>query len=165
VKTIDKRKFKKHLETLVGEISILKDLDHPNIISCYDVYEDVKFIYIVIDYCSGGELFDKIIAADAYNERDAANLMQQMFKSVSYLHQRGIVHRDLKPDNFLFETAAPDSALKLIDFGLSSRLDSHKKMDTMVGTPYYMSPDVIKGEYGAECDVWSLGVIMFVILS
>jgi calcium-dependent protein kinase len=166
VKTIDKKKMRDCLDMLVQEIGFIKDLDHPNIISIYDVYEDWKYIYMVIDYCRGGELFDRIIKVDSYNEKDAAGLMRQIIMAVNYLHSRGIVHRDLKPDNFLFETDMPDSGIKLIDFGFSKRFeDGLRNMETMCGTPYYMSPDVIAGSYGKESDVWSIGVIMFVMLS
>jgi calcium-dependent protein kinase len=95
--------------------------------------------------------------------------MKQILSSINFLHSNNIAHRDLKPENFMFDSRGADSDLKLIDFGLSNKFsnkrDSKSSMDTLVGTPYYVAPEVLRGSYGPKCDIWSAGVIMFVLLS
>jgi len=120
-----------------------------------------------MEYCNGGELFDRIVAAQRFSERHAADVMSQMLSAIKHLHGHGIVHRDLKPENFLMNDPSENSEVKLIDFGLSKRFSAKKeveKMHTVVGTPYYVAPEVLKGNYDISCDVWSLGVILYVFL-
>jgi len=120
-----------------------------------------------MEYCKGGELFDRIVSAQRFSERHAADIMSQMLSAVKHLHEKGIVHRDLKPENFLMDDATESAEVKLIDFGLSKRFSESaeiNKMTTVVGTPYYVAPEVLKGSYDRSCDVWSLGVILFVFL-
>lgn len=166
IKSIDKSKVRKNFEPLRNEVEILSSLDHPNIIKFYDSYEDSKFLHLVTEFCSGGELFDCIIRKGHYSEKKAANLLYKILLAVKHLHTQGICHKDLKPENFLFENTDPNAELKLIDFGLSSKFrDSTELMHSIVGTPYYVAPEVLHGNYGPECDLWSLGVISFVLLS
>jgi calcium-dependent protein kinase len=120
-----------------------------------------------MEHCRGGELFDRIVAAQRFTERHAADIMSQMLSAVKHLHGNGIVHRDLKPENFLMNDQDEDSEVKLIDFGLSKRFSEREEVDrmhTVVGTPYYVAPEVLKGNYDKTCDIWSLGVILFVFL-
>lgn len=120
-----------------------------------------------MELCSGGELFDRIIGAGHFTEQQAAAIMQQMFRVVFYLHQQSIMHRDLKPENFLFvepNQKIEKSTLKLIDFGLSCRFSPREFKGTKAGTPYYVSPQVLAGKYDKACDVWSCGVMMYVML-
>ena len=133
------------MNTLRREIEIMKELNHPNIVKFHDVYEDNTHLHIVMERCTGGELFDKIIQKGRYSEKDAAVVIRQVLGAVAYLHNKQIAHRDLKPENFLFawsdkrsETKGP-SPLKLIDFGLS-RFITDSFMKTRVGTPYYIAP-------------------------
>jgi calcium-dependent protein kinase len=165
IKTIRKAKVSR-LEALKREIDILQQCDHPNIIKLVEVHEDEKFIHLVQELCTGGELFDRIIAAGHYTEHDAKKLMFKLLGAVNHCHAKDIVHRDLKPENFIFTTKAKDAEVMVIDFGLSCAVDikHHMHMHTRVGTPYYIAPEVLKKDYTAACDIWSLGVILYILL-
>lgn len=169
VKTIKKAKVGR-LETLKREIEILKTMDHPNIIQLVDVFEDDKYLHLVTELCTGGELFDRIIektksAEGHYSEADAAVIIKSCLNAIEYCHTvHNICHRDLKPENFLFQTPAADAQLKIIDFGLSRYDDEVEHMSTKVGTPYYIAPEVLARKYDKECDLWSIGVVAYVLL-
>jgi len=163
VKKMPKSKIK-NPERLRTEIEILKVSDHPNVVRLYEVLEDSRFIYLVMEVCSGGELFDYIVANKRLGERKAAQLFKQLLLSLSYLHTHDICHRDLKPENLLFSDANHET-LKLIDFGLSKIMKESQAMTTKAGTPFYISPDVLKGHYDKSCDMWSAGVILYILLS
>eukprot|EP00930_Biecheleria_cincta_P013779 TRINITY_DN1211_c1_g1_i1.p1 TRINITY_DN1211_c1_g1~~TRINITY_DN1211_c1_g1_i1.p1 ORF type:complete len:504 (+),score=117.78 TRINITY_DN1211_c1_g1_i1:110-1621(+) len=161
---------KSHLKTLVRfrqEVAIMKTMDHPNIIKLYEVFEDACNMYLVMELCTGGELFDRIIEAGHFAERDAAFVMQHILRAIFYMHKVGTCHRDLKPENFLFLSKDPiqSNVLKIIDFGLATYYeDGGKALVTKAGTPYYVAPEVLKGQYDRSCDLWSCGVIMYTIL-
>ncbi|CAH0476674.1 unnamed protein product [Peronospora belbahrii] len=165
IKTIPKAKVSRP-ETMRREINILKTLDHPNIIKLYNVCESNRHLHLVTELCTGGELFDRIIARGHYSEADAAVLVLKICDAVKHCHDRDICHRDLKPENFLFATKAEDAELKVIDFGLSRMDDglSAGVMTTRVGTPYYIAPEVLGRHYDKSCDLWSIGVIMYILL-
>mmetsp|Transcript_7250 Transcript_7250/g.10713 ORF Transcript_7250/g.10713 Transcript_7250/m.10713 type:complete len:494 (-) Transcript_7250:31-1512(-) len=169
IKSIDKRKLKKakDQQMLKRELEILQTVDHPNIIKLYESFEDPKYLHIVMELCSGGELFERIVEKGRYTEKEASIIMRSILRAVNHLHKNGIAHRDLKPENFLFLSRNEDSELKLVDFGLSNKFGDKfgERMQSMVGTPYYVAPEVLQGRYGPECDLWSSGVIMYVILS
>ena len=140
IKSIRKAKVSK-IEVLKREIQILKEVKHPNIIELIDVFEDSKYLHLVTELCTGGELFDRIIAKTQsaeghFSERDAAHLVRDILDAIAYCHDvKGIVHRDLKPENFLFLTEAEDAPIKIIDFGLSRHNDANQGiMKTKVGT-------------------------------
>jgi calcium-dependent protein kinase len=164
------KKYIKNKKRLKTEINLLRATDHPNIIKLYEIFEDKYNLYLIMEECSGGELFARL-ALNAknnkmYTEKDAAKMMKQILEAVNYLHFHGVCHRDLKPENILLSTMEESSQLKLIDFGLSKVL---KTMDDIikekVGTLYYMAPEVILGDYNEKCDVWSCGVILYIMLS
>ena len=134
---------------LKTEVELMTKLNHSNIIKMYDVFEDERFLYIVMELCTGGELFDRIIqkteSGVSYSERDAARLMMQILDALEYCHANNIIHRDLKPENFLFRNKTEEADLVIIDFGLSKALDldaNETFMTTRVGTPYYLAPEV-----------------------
>ena len=114
--------------------------------------------------CSGGELFDKISEEQYFNEKDAANIMKQVFSAINYCHSRKIVHRDLKPENLLLDKDQENPKITIIDFGTSSTFDPDKKMSQKFGTPYYIAPEVLKKSYNEKCDLWSCGVILYILL-
>jgi len=150
---------------MLKEVSILKSLDHPNIIKMFDMYQDETYYYIVIEYCSGGELFDRVKNnSDGFSEKEAAGYLRQLLSALSYLHARQIVHRDLKAENLLFENEKIDANMKLIDFGVSCEYFKGKKLKETLGTPYYIAPEVLLQSYDEKCDIWSCGVIMYIIL-
>jgi len=179
VKSISKKRISRP-EVLKREISILRTVTHPHIIEIKDVYEDSHHVFIVTELCTGGELFERIIektnsAEGHYSEHDAASLVHQVLDAIAYCHDMQISHRDLKPENFLFATPAKTSALKIIDFGLA-RIEETDKADssspnsvcdtmhTRVGTPYYIAPEVLARSYTKACDLWSIGVITYILL-
>ena len=151
--------------SLDNEINILKLLDHPNIIRLNEFFEEVKRLYIVMEYCKGGELFGEIVKRGSLTETQAASIMKQIFLTLEYLHGQGIVHRDIKPENILMEERHDIMHIKLIDFGTAVINQTALKMKGNAGTLYYMSPEILLGDYTMLCDIWSAGVIMYIILS
>jgi len=166
VKTISKAQMK-NIDRFKQEIAIMKMMDHPNIIKLFETFEDHRNIYLVMELCVGGELFDKIIASGHFTEVQAAILMQHIVRAIFYMHTTAqVCHRDLKPENFLFNTkdAIEKSTLKIIDFGLSCQFAQGQVLTTKAGTPYYVAPQVLAGKYDHLSDLWSCGVIMYVML-
>ena len=161
-----KKKLARDLHLLKRELLILRNLDHPNICKFYESYQDDQFFHFVMEYCSGGDLLERLMAEKHLSESSARKIMKKAFLAIAHLHEKGIVHRDIKPENFLFSSKKEDAELKLIDFGLSRKFDAaNLPLTTVVGTPLYVSPEVIKGSYDQHCDYWSLGVLMYVLLS
>ena len=149
---------------LVEEVSILRNQDHPNIVKVLEFYQNEKYFFIVTEFQEGGELFDRIMECQSFNEEMARNVMEQVLSAVLYLHKHGFIHRDLKPENIIFETKDPKSKIKVIDFGTSCQYEQGSKLKKKLGTPYYIAPEVLKRYYDEKCDVWSMGVIMYILL-
>lgn len=148
------------------EVDILRSADHPNIIRLYEFYEDITHFHLVTEYVPGGELFDYIIKSKMLSEPIAAHFMRQLLSAVAYCHSNNIVHRDLKPENLLIDVQSVGATLKVIDFGLSAFLESSKeKLTKKFGTSYYMAPEVLRKDYNEKCDIWSCGVILYILLS
>lgn len=158
-----------YLRKLHTEISILRSLDHPNIIGLQDVFFGRRSVYLVTQLCRGGELFELLNTGKSkgfvFKEDRAALLVRDMLSAVHYLHSNNIVHRDLKLENFLFEQQHMDSPLVLIDFGLARRFEPGERMSQRVGSCYYTAPEVLLGDYDHMCDVWSVGVLLYMLLS
>lgn len=164
VKCIDKKALKGKEESLYGEISVLRRLIHPNIVQLVETFEDKAKVYLVMELVTGGELFDRIVEKGSYTERDAAELIRQVLDAVDYMHSQGVVHRDLKPENLLYQCPDDDSKIMISDFGLSKTEDSGI-MATACGTPGYVAPEVLAQKpYGKAVDVWSIGVISYILL-
>jgi calcium-dependent protein kinase len=167
IKSFNKNSLQgKRVEFLKNEIEIYLMLDHPNIARLRDVYEDSSFVYIVMELCSGKELYYRLVQRKVFTERDAADTTYQMLLAVQYLHANKVVHRDLKLENFLYENESAEAKLKLIDFGFSKIwVDPTSRMHQMCGSVAYVAPEVLNGSYTDKCDLWSLGVIVFMLLS
>ena len=149
------------------EISIMRILDHPNIVKLHEIYEDERHLSLVLEYCSGGELLDYLFDRHHLGEAETAHFMQEIFSAIEYLHNHHICHRDLKLQNFMFDRKGPNSVIKLIDFGLSAQCSTEENLlKTIVGSPLYIAPEIInKKPYDLSCDLWSLGVILYLLLA
>lgn len=169
VKRIEKSKMVLPIavEDVKREVKILKALaGHENVVQFYNSFEDDNYVYIVMELCEGGELLDRILSKkdSRYTEKDAAIVVRQMLKVAAECHLHGLVHRDMKPENFLFKSSKEDSPLKATDFGLSDFIRPGKKFQDIVGSAYYVAPEVLKRRSGPESDVWSIGVITYILL-
>lgn len=164
VKIIDKATMEPEEKVLLRtEIAVLKLVNHPNIICMKGLYESKQHIFIVMEMLKGGELFERIVGRPRFTEPEAAKIIRPLLESVAYLHDLGIVHRDLKPENILCGSELED--LKIADFGLSKMILPKEKMDAACGTLSYVAPEVLTMQgYGKEADLWSVGVIMFLLL-
>ncbi|GAB2267006.1 Calcium-dependent protein kinase 14 [Dionaea muscipula] len=166
-KKISKSKLKTDVDVddVRREVQIMMHLpEHPNLVSLKGTYEDDEAVHLVMELCEGGELFDRIVARGHYTERAAATTLRTIVEVVQMCHKHGVMHRDLKPENFLFANKKETAALKVIDFGLSVFFKPGQRFDEIVGSPYYMAPEVLKRNYGPEVDVWSAGVILYILL-
>jgi calcium-dependent protein kinase len=166
-KCIPKRKLisEEELENVGREIEVMYHLaGHPNIVAIKGAYEDATMVYLVMELCEGGELFDRIIERGTYTEAKAANLTRTIVGVVEACHNSGVVHRDLKPENFLFVSKHEDSVLKAADFGSSRFFEPGDVFTEIVGSPFYVAPEVLDRNYGPEADIWSAGVILYILL-
>ncbi|XP_066990590.1 calcium/calmodulin-dependent protein kinase type 1 isoform X2 [Macrobrachium rosenbergii] len=189
IKIIDKKALKGKEDSLENEIRVLRRLQHPNIVQLMETYEDREHVYLIIELLThpnivqlletfedkhkvylvmelvtGGELFDRIVEKGSYTEKDASDLIRQVLEAVDYMHDQGVVHRDLKPENLLYYSPDEDSKIMISDFGLSKMEDSGI-MATACGTPGYVAPEVLAQKpYGKAVDVWSIGVIAYILL-
>ena len=138
-------------------------VDHPNIVKIYEIFKDKEHLYIVMEYIDGIELFEFVVEHTKIKELDSAKITKQLLKTIKYLNSLNIWHRDIKPENILVN---PKSLhIKLIDFGLSTYFSDFNQLNTKVGTPYYVSPEVLRGDYNKQCDIWSVGVIAYILLT
>ncbi|KAL3372660.1 hypothetical protein AABB24_004948 [Solanum stoloniferum] len=167
-KSILKRKLvsKNDREDMKREIQIMQHLSgQPNIVEFKGAYEDRQSVHLVMELCAGGELFDRIIARGYYSEKNAAEIIRQIVNVVNICHFMGVMHRDLKPENFLLTSKDENAMLKATDFGLSVFIEEGKVYRDIVGSAYYVAPEVLRRSYGKEADVWSAGVILYILLS
>lgn len=168
VKEIKKSSLdEKEMETVMDEVSIMRELDHPNCVKLIDMFESPKKVYMVLELLTGGELFDRIVKKGNFTEREASEVMKTLTGAIQYLHGKKIVHRDLKPENLLYSSPSDDAQIKVTDFGLAKATSKDKviKMHTACGTPGYVAPEVLRSRpYGPAVDMWSLGVILYILL-
>ena len=166
IKILEKQKIKDtaDIERVTREIHILKLIRHPNIIQLYEIIETSRKLYLIMEYASGGELFDYIVNKSRLDENEACRFFHQIISGVEYIHQLGIVHRDLKPENMLLDN---DKNIKIVDFGLSNTYNPAELLQTACGSPCYAAPEMIAGKKydGLNVDLWSCGVILFAMIS
>ncbi|KAJ1263462.1 hypothetical protein BS78_09G186500 [Paspalum vaginatum] len=166
-KTISKRKLstKEDIEDVRREVQIMYHLSgQPGVVELKGAYEDKNSVHLVMELCAGGELFDRIIAKGHYTERAAASLLRTIVEIVHTCHSMGVIHRDLKPENFLLLSKDENAPLKATDFGLSVFFKEGEVFRDIVGSAYYIAPEVLKRSYGPEADIWSVGVIVYILL-
>ncbi|XP_077123080.1 MAP/microtubule affinity-regulating kinase 3 isoform X4 [Ranitomeya variabilis] len=165
IKIIDKTQLNPtSLQKLFREVRIMKILNHPNIVKLFEVIETEKTLYLIMEYASGGEVFDYLVAHGRMKEKEARAKFRQIVSAVQYCHQKHIVHRDLKAENLLLDA---DMNIKIADFGFSNEFTVGNKLDTFCGSPPYAAPELFQGKKydGPEVDVWSLGVILYTLVS
>uniref|UniRef100_A0A673C468 non-specific serine/threonine protein kinase n=1 Tax=Sphaeramia orbicularis TaxID=375764 RepID=A0A673C468_9TELE len=165
IKIIDKTQLNPtSLQKLFREVRIMKTLNHPNIVQLFEVIETEKTLYLIMEYASGGEVFDYLVAHGRMKEKEARAKFRQIVSAVHYCHQKNIVHRDLKAENLLLDA---DSNIKIADFGFSNEFTAGSKLDTFCGSPPYAAPELFQGKKydGPEVDIWSLGVILYTLVS
>jgi len=166
VKIIKKPKSASKAKMVEVEARILKEMDHPYIVKCYDAYETDERVYLFMELMDGGELFDRIVDKGHFTEQDAQDTVHKLLGALKFMHDKGIAHRDLKPENMLMTSKGADAVCKITDFGLGKFFDEQTTlMKTPCGTPGYIAPEVLhmKG-YDQQCDIWSLGVIVYILL-
>lgn len=166
VKCIDKASLTaEDEEALRVEVEVLQMLQHPNIVSLKEVFDCQKTFYMVMEEMSGGELFDRIVEKEKYSEKEASAVVKKLAAALLYCHEQGIAHRDLKPENLLYQSTEDDAEIKIADFGLAKLVKGDSLMQTACGTPGYVAPEILEGKpYGSEVDLWSLGVIAYILL-
>lgn len=152
-------------KSLKEEVDIIKNkLDHPHITKAYDLFEDNSHFYVCMEFLEGGELFDRIVKKHFYNEKEARDLVQLLLNTLSYLHKNNIAHRDLKPENLLLKDKNNDWDVKIADFGFAVECDGDN-ISNVCGTPSYMAPEILRQvKYGFQADMWSFGVILYILL-
>lgn len=166
IKIVTKAKLSKEDEiALKDEIEVLKDMKHKHIIRLYDVFEEPQHYFMVTEKMMGGELFDRIVQKSYYNEREARDTCDIIFSAIHYCHKKKVAHRDLKPENLLLTSENDDSDIKIADFGFAKRVLQPKSLTTQCGTPGYVAAEILEGKpYDTQADMWSIGVIVYILL-
>lgn len=165
VKILEKDKIKEasDVERVSREIKILKMMRHSNIIQLYEIIETPKELYLIMEYASGGELFDYIVIRKKVNEPQACLFLQQLLSGIEYIHRLNVAHRDIKPENLLLDDK---NQLKLVDFGLGNTYKIDETLQTACGSPCYAAPEMIAGKRykGCSADIWSCGVVFYALI-
>jgi serine/threonine protein kinase len=156
------------LTALVAEVKILREMQHPHIVKLYDVFQEDKYFFLVTEYMPGGELFERIVKKNFYSEREARDLVKVLLDTIAFCHDADVVHRDLKPENLLLSSLEDDADIKLADFGFAKKSaiqNGDAGLVTACGTPGYVAPEILASKpYGKEVDIWSIGVITYILL-
>jgi len=147
----------------VREVGLLQTIQHSNIIRYYDFYEDVHFLYVVMELCKGGEVFGKIVELKRFSEKNAASLGKQMLDAIKYIHSMRIAHRDIKAENFMLAGPEITSEVKMIDFGMACKFKDGDVLTELCGSPHYLAPELIGQKYNKAADVWAFGVLLYLL--
>ncbi len=168
VKMLRKNKKNNKLnKEILNEIDLLKNLDHRNIINIFEFYEGSYIIYIVTQYCKSGNLFQYVRKTNNYiSEAQVSVILFQILSAINYCHQQNIIHRDIKPENIMLDDNSKSGYpfVRLIDFGTSKYLENEYENE-LIGTPYFIAPEVIKRRYDSKCDIWSIGILLYFLIS
>jgi serine/threonine protein kinase len=166
VKCVNRKKLSEEDEAaLLDEVGILMEMKHPHIIRLYDFFTEPSTYYLVMEQMSGGELFDRIVAKAYYNEKEARDTCKIVLEAVGYMHKNNVAHRDLKPENLLLMNKTDDSTVKIADFGFAKKVYENNSLTTQCGTPGYVAPEILEGTpYDQRADMWSVGVILYILL-
>jgi len=165
LKVIDKKMVEGKEEMIETEVNILRRVHHKNVVALVEAFDTPDKLYLVMDLCTGGELFERIVAKGSYTEADASQLVKSILEAIQYLHEQDIVHRDLKPENLLFSDPSEEATIMITDFGLSKLVNDATNLTTACGTPGYVAPEVLRQKgYGKAVDLWSVGVITYILL-
>jgi len=146
------------------EVDLLQQIHHENIIRYYDFYEDMHFLYVVMELCQGGEVFGKIIELKRFSEQNAAFLGKQMLRAIDYIHKMNICHRDVKAENFMLSEPSINSVVKMIDFGMACKFEDGEALTELCGSPHYLAPELIGQMYNQLVDVWACGVLLYLLM-
>eukprot|EP00299_Pterocystis_sp_00344_P012404 c5953_g1_i1.p1 GENE.c5953_g1_i1~~c5953_g1_i1.p1 ORF type:complete len:338 (-),score=73.27 c5953_g1_i1:17-1030(-) len=165
IKIIQNSVFKKTQKQTEDEVAVLSQLSHPGIVKIREVVQTDRTYCIVMELLSGGELFERIVDREKYTEADAKHVVRDILEAVAYLHDKGVVHRDLKPENLIFVKPDDDANLKITDFGFATVMAGSRRLTLACGTPDYVAPEIVFGHpYTQSVDMWSLGVIVYILL-
>ena len=165
IKSISKKNLaEKDFTNLIKEVNIISGLSHPNIVNFYETYHDKHYFHIVMELCEGNDSYQQIVKKEKCDEKKVVSLIAKVLLGIAHCHSRGVTHRDLKPENILYESNSPDAEIKIIDFGLSRKYSKDVKLHSVLGTPYYVAPEVLKGSYDQKCDIWSIGAMTYLLL-
>lgn len=166
IKCVNRKKLSEEDESaLLDEVSILQEMKHAHIIRLFDFFVEQSTYYLVMERMSGGELFDRIVAKAYYNEKEARDVCKILLEAVGHCHQNNVAHRDLKPENLLLLSEDDDSAVKIADFGFAKKVAAPQSLTTQCGTPGYVAPEILEGiPYDTRADMWSVGVILYILL-
>ena len=164
IKSIPMKNLSCNINDFIKEVDIISTLDHPNIIKFYETFHDDYFFHIVMELCKGKEIIHQMGNYGFIEEKKVTYIIFKVLLAIAHCHNRGVTHRDLKPENILFDSMKKDAEIKILDFGLSRKYDKEQKMHSILGTPYYVAPEVLKGEYDEKCDIWSIGAITYLML-
>lgn len=150
-----------------NEITMLRGVEHPNILKIFEYFEDHKRYYLISESCLGGDLFEELLERKKFSEKDTAILVQTVLACINYCHKRKIVHRDIKLENMLLEKTMKDQfdQIKVIDFGTSATCAHDQRLEEKIGSPYYIAPEVLAKSYTNKCDIWSIGVCAYLLIS
>ena len=165
IKSISKKNLaEKDFTNLIKEVNIISGLSHPNIVNFYETYHDKHYFHIVMELCEGNDSYQQIVKKEKCDEKKVVSLIAKVLLGIAHCHSRGVTHRDLKPENILYESNSPDAEIKIIDFGLSRKYSKDVKLHSVLGTPYYVAPEVLKGSYDQKCDIRSIGAMTYLLL-
>lgn len=167
IKAIDKKHLsEEEIAEIHDEVKMIQSVDHENIVNYYETYEDKRFIYLCMELCTGGELIANVMEGKSAingDEQKAKTIIYKLFSALHHVHAKNIIHRDIKPENIMYDSKE-NGTVKFIDFGLACQFKEGGDQE-VAGTPYFIAPEVLSGKYDFKCDTWSMGVVIYLLLT